>query len=220
MPPQQGGQLPPVLAPQPGNYLDLYLDPTSDAYAGNYVNLYQGYSPGATTPQDIRNSLYRDGSTGAFVNILVHVRDPAANPDDPGKVVAYHRLTRKDPRFGQPPLPYETIGLGFFGDAINGQAPPTVTIPDGLFSTLAVTQVPTSARLMQLMAAQPDDAAFGPFLAGDNDVEPVTTRAAMIVPNRYVTPLLTRGMTPKVPCTLRHDSTGRPLLDWLRTSLT
>ena len=109
MPPQPGGQLPPVLAPQPGNYLDLYLDPTSDAYSGNYVNLYQGYTPGATTPQDIRNSLYRDGSTGAFVNILVHVRDPAADPDDPGKVVAYHRLTRKDPRFGQPPLPYETL---------------------------------------------------------------------------------------------------------------
>ena len=217
-----------MLAHQPGSYLDLYLDPSSDAYAGNYVNLYLGYSPGANTPQDIRNSLYRDGSTGAFVNILVHVRDPNADPDDPGKIVAYHRLTRKDPRFGQPPSPHETIGLGFFGDIVNSQAPPTVVIPDGLFSTLAVTQVPTGARLQQLMAAQPDVSVFGPYLAGDNDVEPITTRAAMVVPNRYVTPLLTRGMTPKdaylaLNGMIQQDGNTvacEPLLDWLRTSLT
>ncbi len=125
-------------------------------------------------------------------------------------------------------MPYETVGLGFFGDIINGQAPPTVVIPDGLFSTLAVTQVPTAARLQQLIAAQPDAGTFGPFLAGDNDVEPITTRAAMVVPNRYVTPLLTRGMTPKdaflaITGLIQQDGNTvacEPLLDWLRTTLT
>jgi len=225
--PAGGGALPP-LAPQPTSYLDLYVDPSADAYTGNYVNLYQGYSPGANAPQDIRSSLYRDGNTGTHVNILVHVRDNAADPAEPGKIVAYHRLTRKDPRFGQPPAPYEQIGLGFFGDLVNGQAPPTVTIPDGFFSTLPVTQVPTAARLQQLFAAQPDVEVFGPFLAGDNDVDPVTSRVAMIVPNRYVTPLLTRGMTPKeaflaLSGMIQQDGNTvacEPLLDWLRTTLT
>jgi len=50
--PQLGGALP-QLAPQPTSYLDLYLDPNNDAYAGNFVNLYQGFSPGVTAPQDI-----------------------------------------------------------------------------------------------------------------------------------------------------------------------
>ena len=40
-----------ALAPQPTTYLALYLDPNKDLYAGNYVNLNQGYSPGANTPQ-------------------------------------------------------------------------------------------------------------------------------------------------------------------------
>jgi hypothetical protein len=157
----------PALAPQPTTYLDLYLDPNKDLYCGNYVNLYQGYSPGANNPQDIRNSLYRDGNTGAFVNLLVHVREPTADPDDPGRIVAYHRLTRKDTIFGQPPAPYENVGLAFFGDLVNGQAPPTVTIPDAFFTTLPITQALTPGHLQQLIAAQPDVAVFGPFAAGD-----------------------------------------------------
>jgi hypothetical protein len=161
----------PALAPQPTTYLDLYLDPNKDPYNGNYVNLYQGYSPGANTPQDIRNSLYRDGNTGAFIHLLVHVRNPNADPADPGRIVAHHCLTQKDTLFCQPPAPYENVGLAFVGDLLHGHALLMVTIPDAFFTTLPVTQAPTVGHLQQLFAAQLDAAVFGPYAAGDNDVE-------------------------------------------------
>jgi hypothetical protein len=40
-------------------------------------------------------------------------------------------------------------------------------------------------------------ALFGPFNAGDANIEPVTTRVAVVVPNRYVVPFLSIGMQPQ-----------------------
>jgi hypothetical protein len=133
----------------------------------------------------------------------MHVRDPNGDPNDPGLandpglVVVYHRLSRHDQRFGQAPTPFDNRGLAFFGDVVNGQAPTTVHVPDTAFNSVGVGQVPTPARLTQLFAGDPQGQVFGPFAAADGDVEPITTRQAIVVPNRYAVPLLTAGMTPR-----------------------
>lgn len=160
--------------------------------------------------------------------MLLHVRDPHGPLDDPGIIVAYHRLTRHDARFGQTPLPYDNQGLAFFGDVNNGQAPLTVVIPDGCFNQLTATQVPTEGHLQQLIAADPNAEVFGPFAAGDPDVGPLISRQAIVVPNRYAAPFLTVGMPPKqahavLSALIAQDNNGvacEQLLAWLRLTLT
>jgi len=225
-PPQVAG--PAVPAPQSANYRELYSLPDKDPYNGNYVNLYQGYETGTTTPLELRNSLFRDGNNGTYINLLVHVRSPTLPPDEPGHIVVYHRVTRKDTRFGQVALSYENVGLAYFGDVLGGQTPTTVVIPDLLFNSLPVIQVPTGPRLQQLMAADPAAVTFGPFQAGDPDVTPVTTRPAMIVPNAYAAPFLTSALTPLQAYTtllglITQDGNNvacEGLLDWLRATVT
>ena len=150
------------------------------------------------------------------MHVLVHVRDPTANPDDPGLIVAYHRLTRRDTEFGHQAMPYDGQGLGFFGDVELGQAPASVVIPDAMFNQIGPVQVPDAGLLAQEMAQDPGAELFGPYQAGTADVQPITTRSLMIVPNRYATLFLRVGMKPKegqqVACS--------PLLDWLRVTMT
>jgi hypothetical protein len=153
-------------------------------FQGNYANFYNEYSTANTTPQDLRTALYRDGNTGALLHILMHVRDPNGDPNNPGLVVAYHRLSRHDQHFGQAPTPFNNKGLAFFGDVVNGQAPTTVHVPDTAFNSVGVGQIPTPARITQLFARDPQGQVFGPFAAAHGDVKPITTQQAIVVPNR------------------------------------
>ena len=145
VPAAQGGVPPP--APQPVSYHDKYLDHSSDVFQGNYINLYNEYRTGASTPLTLRNTLYRDGNTGVPLHILLHIRLDNAPDEDPGVIVGYHRLTRHDPRFGQPPTAHDNIGVAFFGDVVEGQAPMSVQLPDSLYNQLPAVQVPTAARM-------------------------------------------------------------------------
>jgi hypothetical protein len=227
-----GAAPPPLLAvpqPPPTSYQEKYNLHSADVFAGNFVNLYHEYSPGNTTPNDLRNALYRDGNTGALLHVLIHVRTTNAPVDDPGLIVAYHRLSRHDTRFGQVATPYDNQGLAFFGDLIAGvQAPTTVAIPDTLFNQLPVVQVPCHGLLQQELAANPQATLLGPYQAGTNDVDPVVTRQLVVVPNSYVRPFLATGLPPIQAYTLLHGMITQdgnavacaPLLDWLRTTLT
>jgi hypothetical protein len=93
--PQQPPAPVPVAA-QANNYREKYADPTNDIFGGTFINLYNEYNPANTTPLELRTALYRDGNTGALLHLLAHVRDNNAGADDPGIIVAYHRLSRKD----------------------------------------------------------------------------------------------------------------------------
>jgi hypothetical protein len=216
------------LNPQPTTYRERYLDPNFDSFNANYVNLYNEYSVGNTQPAPLRNAIYRDGNTGTPLHVLVHIRVANAPADDPGLIVAYHRLTRHDPRFGQIPTPFDSLGLGFFGDIIDGQAPMTVHIPDALYAQLPQVQVPSAGLLTQAIADDPQAELFGPYAAGDPDVAAVTTRQLVIVPNQYAAPFLTTGLKPKAAYLAlsglitrdNQDVACGPLLDWLRTTLT
>lgn len=226
--PNLNQHLMPALPVQHNTYREAYMHPTTDPFQGNYINLYNEYNVGTTTPLDLRNAIYRDGNNGVYLNILMHVRDPAAAPADPGLIVGYHRLTRRDTRLGQVPLPFDGQGLAYFGDVLNGQSPTTVVIPDPLYNQLPVVQVPTGARFQQLFAAEPERGTFGPFAAGDPDVEAVVTRGLIVIPNKYVVPFLTAGMTPKTAYNVLlglitqdgNEVACAPLLDWLRVTLT
>jgi hypothetical protein len=208
-------------------YRAMYLDARYDSFNGNYVNLYHEYTVGQNTPAALRNSVYRAGNGGTHLHALAHVRDAGADPQDPGRIVGLHRLTRHDPRFGQAPLPFDNMGLAFYGDTQHGQVPTTVTIPDAWFNQIGPVQVPTHGKLGQEFVAQPQAELFGPYAAGEPDVEPISTRAVMLVPNRYVVPFLSVGMTPKeaynVLSGMVHQDGNEiacePLLDWLRVAL-
>ena len=218
----------PLAAVAPTTYHAAYTDQQYDTFQGNYVNLYNEYATGNVQPLPLRNSVYRAGNGGTFLHCLVHVLDPTAGPDDPGRIIALHRLTRHDVRFGQLPLPYDGLGLAYFGDVYNGQVPTTVTIPDTWYNQIGPVQVPDHGLLAQEMAANPNGQLFGPYQAGQADVQPVTTRALVLVPNCYAAPFLTTGMTPKdAYVALRgmiqqagQDVACEPLLDWLRVTMT
>jgi hypothetical protein len=218
-----------ILTPPPTSYYEMYTLPSADPFGGNYINLYHEYNIANTTPNDLRNALYRDGNTGTLLHVLIHVRSAHAPVDDPGLIVAYHRVSRHDTRFGQVATPYDNQGLAFFGDLISGvQAPATVIIPDTLYNQLPVVQVPTHGLVEQELAANPQATLLGPYPAGTNDVDPIITRQLVVVPNCYVRPFLTTGLAPVQAYTLLHgmimqDGNGvacAPLLDWLRTTLT
>lgn len=229
---QQPPPAPPLAAlgapHQATTYREFYGQPGADAFGGNYANLYNEYSVGNTTPADLRNIIYRDGNTGVCLSVLIHVRDPQAAADNPGTIVGYHRLTRRDTRLGQTARPFDNQGLAYFGDVVNGQAPGTVIIPDALYNQLPVVQVPTDARFQQLDAADPNETTYGPFAAGEPDVNPITTRGLIIVPNKYVAPFLTTGLRPKeayraIRGMVQRDANEvacAELLDWLRVAMT
>lgn len=114
------------------------------------------------------------------------------------------------------------------GDVVEGQVPTTVLIPDALFNQLAVVQVPTPARLDQLLLADHDTQVVGPFAAGEADIEAIATRSLMIVPNEFVRPFLSVGMRPREAYQLLkglidqggHAVACEPLIDWLRVAMT
>jgi hypothetical protein len=231
---QLGGQPAAVAAanllpgPQPSTYTELYANPAYDRFAGNYVNMYNEFAVGNALPLALRQAIYRDGNVGSPMHVLVHVRDPAADPDDPGLIVSYHRLTRRDTEFGHQAMPYDGQGLGFFGDIELGQAPATVVIPDAMFNQVGPVQVPNPGLLTQEFAQDPAAELVGPYQAGTADVQPVTTRSLMLVPNRYAALFLGAGMKPKDAYIALNGLIAQegqqvacaPLLDWLRVALT
>ena len=211
----------------PTSYHGKYTDLACDPFNGNYINFYHDYV-GGTPPAVLRNAIYRDGNVGTLIHILAHIRDPNANADDPGLIVAYHRLTRHDTRYGQVPKPYDGLGLAFFGDVQDGHAPTTVTIPDNMFNLTVAVQTPSIALLHQELNADPLLQRVGPYLAGTADVDPIVSRQIMVVPNRYAAPFLTTGMAPRQAFLAlegmiqqeHQDIACAPLLDWLRLTLT
>jgi hypothetical protein len=69
----------------------------------------------------------------------------------------------------------------FIGDSSNGQPPMTVIIPSDILHATNAVQVPTVARLQQLLQDEPAaHQSVGPFAAGDDDTEPVYVRKVCV----------------------------------------
>jgi len=119
------------------------------------------------------------------------------------------------------------MGLAFYGDTQHGQVPTSLTVPDAWFNQTGIVQAPTVGLLSQELAAQPLAELFGPYAAGDPDVEPISTRTIILVPNRYVVPFLSTSRAPReaydiLSGMIQQDGNAvacEPLLDWLRVTL-
>jgi hypothetical protein len=82
---------------------------------------------------------------GLPMSLILLTRGNAATADNPGEIIAYHRLSRFAPRMGLAPTPWDTLGFAFLGDIIQGLAPPTVLWDNNYFHTVNQTRVPTIA---------------------------------------------------------------------------
>ena len=225
-PPQQPQPL--GITVLPNTYAEKYRDPQTDSLGGNYINLCNEYAVGNTQPAALRNATYRAGNVGTLLHGLVHIREVGAAPDDPGTIVALHRLTRPESLIGQAPLPFANLGLAYFGDVINGQAPATVHVPDAWFNQTVPVQVPSHGLLGQQFAAHPADETFGPFQASDPNIDVITTQQIVLVPNKYALPCITTGLSLRnaylaikgLVQQAEDEVACEPLLDWLRATLT
>jgi hypothetical protein len=103
----------------------------------------------------------------------------------------------------------------------------TPDVPDFLHAA-NVVQVPTVAKLQQLLQDDLDAQLVGPFAAGDDDTEPVHVRKCVWIPNRYALLVFADGASPRVaweriyPVVLAeaHDTECQDLIDWLRVAIT
>eukprot|EP00980_Cylindrotheca_fusiformis_P027904 scaffold22568_cov125-Cylindrotheca_fusiformis.AAC.1 len=213
-------------------YAQYYDDPTKETWQGVLADIYQQIDVDAgVTPQALRTLFYEAGNNRDAVCILVHVRAPNANADDPGTIRLVHRLTRfvhVQALVRQRPFP--NLGHGFLGDVRrNGQAPASVEIPDNLFNRINVnTQVPDHGLLDQELNADPNLQLAGPYPAGTADTSPVDSRQAIMVPNFIARMFLHQGMKPRDAYQAIYGAVQAagmmgdcdPLLNWIRLALT
>jgi hypothetical protein len=126
------------------------------------------------------------------------------------------------------PTPFDNQVHAFIGDSSNGQPPITIIMPPDFLHAANVVQVPTVAKLQQLLQDDPDAQSVGPFAAGDDDTEPVHVRKCVWIPNRYALLIFGDGVSPRVaweriyPVVLAeaHDTECQDLIDWLRVAIT
>ena len=209
-------------------YRDWYSDVTRDPFIGNYPATYGHYAINAVnTPAEVRNRVFANGNTGVPIGHVLLVRPATAAAGDPGTIQGFHRTVRYAAGLGGA-TPFDNVGYAFLGDVHNGQLPHTVVWSDSYFNQVGDTQVPTSAYMDQLLAADPALQQVGPFAAGTADTEVVNTRYCMFIPNPYLTMLLDDCLTPREAwMQLRgamvadgNVAACQPLIDWLRVALT
>ena len=230
VPPAQGSPMLPLGAPAATvgtrPYRQLYADNARDPYVGFYPAVFSNYEVTAiNTPAVVRDNIFTAGNSGTPIGQVLLVAPPGTAA--PGFVQGYHRIVRYQPSLVGANT-FDNISYAFMGDIINGQAPHTVIWRQDYFEAAPNTQVPTSAYLDQLLAADPNLETVGPFTAGTPDTEQVQTRMSLFVPNRYMTILLDDVLTPRQAWTrirgaIVADGLAQecePLIDWLRVAIT
>jgi hypothetical protein len=210
----------------PGPYFDLYDDPAKDFFVDNYAAIYAEYAEGLA-PSVVRTNVGDQGNSGVHVHHLVHVRKASAPVDDPGKIITIHRTTRYRRVLGQPPSALDDVMYGFQGDSTAMQLPLNVEMSNNLFNKASAVQAPTAARLAQLLQDEPAATMFGPFAATDADVEALSVRNLIWVPNKYAK-IAMMGLTPRdawitISASVFANSDEiacADLLAWLRVAIT
>jgi hypothetical protein len=209
-----------------GPYWAHYNYNANDKFAGAYAGTYASYAQGIP-PATLTNQVIQTGSYRAMVHHLMLTRDATATPEDPGKIFLCHRLSRYEAMIDQP-TPFDNQLHAFIGDSSNGQPPITIIMPTNFLHAANVVQVPTVAKLQQLMQDDPDAQSVGPFAAGDDDIEPVHVRKCLWIPNRYALLVFGDGVSPRLaweriyPVVLAeaHDTECQDLIDWLGVAIT
>jgi hypothetical protein len=185
--------------------------------------------PPLFTPNQLANRVYQAGDQDMNMAFVAHCRPAGADPNYPGAITLYHRVTRFGSRIGLPATPWDDVAFAFQGDVIQGQAPPSIVWEPQFFYTINnQVQVPTVVMMDQLLGQDPDAQFVGPFGNGDAGTEVVRTRRTMAVPPRFVTILLENSLSPRDAWirlkgaieTAGQMAACEPLIDWLRVALT
>lgn len=217
--------------PSLGPYYTVYQDPTALPISSAWASRFNQFDIVANTgPTAVRDAVVLAATARReFISVLVHCRSDTALADDPGRILAYHRVISVPSGF-DPPKPWHDQVLVFCGDVEGTQVPASLVVPLTAFhrSTANNTflQVPTAASHVQLMAGAPDSSFFGPFAAGDPDTEAVTVRRVMYCPNPYVSLFGEAGLSPRdayerVTARITADGLGNDLAvleRWLRAT--
>ncbi|KAL3943052.1 MAG: hypothetical protein SGARI_000070 [Bacillariaceae sp.] len=209
-----------------GPYFDLYDDPTKDDFIGTYAEMYAEYGT-TVLPATIKTILAEQGNSGRRIHHLIHMRQSAAPVTDPGKIITIHRTTQYNRPMAQAPSNLDGRMFAFQGESIGQQLPMNVELPSTAFNKASAVQVPTVARMQQLLNDEPNAAMFGPFVATDTDVEAIIVRNLVWVPNKYAKMAL-QGLTPRDAWTMIYaavvangeETECADLLAWLRVALT
>jgi hypothetical protein len=182
--------VPPPPVPQPAAFYAEYYQ--IDPYGGQYAGLYEAFSvaPGddRPTPAQIRGAL-------------------AAHPEDKlafvmfaadGRTVLLHRVRQYFDSFGGPTGPLNGALLAVKGEA-HAMGVNIVLLPENAFALVEGMAPNLQAVVEALGDAEPgaDDWLMGPFEEGAEGVVATTVRRLMLVPNRYIGPLLADRLTPR-----------------------
>ena len=174
----------------------------------------------ALSPLEVSDAVFASAVVDpqAFVALVTD----ADHPD--GVVTLCHRLQRFEAQLGVP-TPFDGNGYAFYGDIVDGQAPPVVQWPANAFhQASAPARVPSRAVIDNAFATDPNVQMFDPLGAADPDAEVVRVRRVILVPFRCVRILLAGPLTPReawiqLAGALHNDNrqvSCRPLIDWLR----
>jgi hypothetical protein len=178
----------PVPLPQPPRtYAAFYEnDPFGGQCAGAYGTLTVAPGDARLSPAQIKQVLAtRPEDKLAFVMMA-----------EDGKTVLLHRFRQYNDPFGAQPGPMNGALLAVKGE-VHAMGVTVVQLPENAFA-LAEGSAPPFAAVIEALWDAPADQAdwlMGPYAAGAAEVEAATVRRLMLVPNRYLRPLLEARLT-------------------------
>lgn len=143
-------------------------------------------------PQQVSDAVYASAVVDPQAFVLLVTDDDHPN----GQVTLFHRLQRYEPQLGQPTL-FNGSGYAFYGDVVQGQAPPSVEWPANAFHQVnAAVCVPQHQVIEDWLVTNPDTPLMDPPDAVGVGMELVRVRNCMLVPYHYVRLLLQRPLMP------------------------
>ena len=147
--------------------------------------------------------------------------------DDPGRLGLVHSISRYDARISRPASPWDDEAFGTRGDIVMGSVSCVRWLPAYMRQTRTVVAL-TAGAMYSALAGDVDAPLFGTYAVGDAECEQVKTRYAVYVPPPLVGRLLGREFTAcqawdrvrGAIIDLGIEEECKPLVDWLRVSLT
>ena len=209
------------------SYHQLYSNPDSDEYEGNYAAVMNLFRTN-TNPQPLNQQVTLHRKVFDTTERQVHAYLTLTKTlEDKPYVRVVHRPSHYVPPLGSAE---EDYNLGLSRD-VRGRIPPRLVLwPDNAFLQTDAMNIPSYNALDTIFTAEPDLDMAGPFANGAAGTTAITTLKMMYLPPKYVEHMLTEQLTPRdawltlspmlcnEPIQTQEDC--RPLLNWLATTCT
>ena len=209
------------------SYYQLYSNPDSDEYEGNYASVMNLFRTN-TNPQPINHQVNLHRKVFDTAERQVHAYLTLTKTlEDKAHVRVVHRPSRYVPPLGATEDDHD---LGLSGD-VRGRIPPRLVLwPEQAFLQTDALNVPTYNALDTIFAADPNVEMAGPFANGAAGTTAITTLKMMYLPPKYIEHVLTTQLTPREAWVtlspilrsepLQTQEDCRPLLNWLAATCT